>query len=272
MDNSSEPLDFSLLPDVSDFDPEKDDPEIAAFDAHMQVRANALHYIFGKSHPEDSVWSPSTDHELFLNWPGGAIMCFPPQGDRQNWYFVTHGLSQPPMEDDLIPVALDEYLDWREARGEEEVSGWGIELVISTRDFYDWPLNLLMELVQYLLFNENSQIILPGHRLPLAGPILPATNPLLNHLLAVTSSEYPSTIRLPGGLCSLIHLIGITEAEVNRARQFKGPTGSQVLQSVLVKLGVGCLTDPERPCLTTHPQFEEVWQEAEQEVKESKSS
>lgn len=249
MNNSSEPLDFSLLPDVSDLHPETDDPDeqmIAASSAHMRARENALHYIFGKTHPEDSVLSPQPDHDLFFNWPGGAIMCFPPQSNRNNWYFVTHGLSQPPMEDDLIPPALDDYLDWREVNGEEPVSGWGIELVISTRDFCDWPSNLLFELVEYLLFSEHSQIILPGHRLPLASPIVPATNPLLNHLLAITSSEYPSTIRLPGGLCSLIHLVGVTESEIKHARRLKNP-GSFVLQCVLQKLGVGCLTDPERP-------------------------
>ena len=274
MDNSSEPLDFSLLPDVSDLHPETDDPVeqmLADSSAHMEARKNALVYIFGKSHPEEGLWAPRTDHVLFFNWPGGAVMCFPPQGNRTKWYYVTHGLAQPPMEeDDPIPPALDDYLDWLEVNDKAPVSGWGIELVISTRDFCDWPFEVLLEIVEYLLF-KDSQIILSGHRLPLANPIVSSTNHLLNYFLAVTSPEYPSTIRLPGGLCSLIHLVGVTEAEVERARRIKGQRGSLVLQSVLQKLGVGCLTDPERLCVTTHPQFEQAWREGEHEIKEVKS-
>ena len=269
MDKNSEPLDFSLLPDVSDDFPETDDPdeqEIALADAHMQARANALHYIFGQTHPEDWVWAPQPDDPLFVNWPGGAILCFPPQNNRNHWYFVTHGLSQPPMEDDEIPTTLDDYLNWREANDKEEVSGWGIELVISTRDFCDWPFNVLTNLVEYLLFADESQIILPRHRVPLAGPIVSETNSLLTYLLAITSPEYPSSIRLPGGLCELVHLIGVTESEIERARQIERGRGSLVLQSVLEKLGVGCVTDPERACLTTHPQFEQAWSEAESQI------
>lgn len=197
-------------------------------------------------------------------------MCFPPQGDRNNWYFVTHGLSQPPMdEDSLIPGALADYLDWRDVNCDEPISGWGIELVVSTRAFCQWPFDLLLKVVEYLLFSEHSQIILPGHRLPVGHPIVPAPNPLLNYLLAITSPEYPSSILLPGGSCSLVHLVGVTEAEITFARRLKNP-GSLVLQSVLQKLGVGCLTNPERPCLTTHPQFKRAWKEAEDEVKNLK--
>ena len=149
---------------------------------------------------------------------------------------------------------------------EEPISGWGIELVISTQDFYGWAPDLLMSLVKYLLFNENSQMILTGHRLPLGSSIASAAEPGLNHLLVVTSPEYPTNIRLPGGLCSLIHVVGVTQAEVERARTLEGPRGSLALQRVLEKLGVGCVTDPDRSCVTTHPQFDQAWQEAESNV------
>ncbi|HKY29070.1 MAG TPA: suppressor of fused domain protein [Pyrinomonadaceae bacterium] len=267
MDNSSEPLDFSQLPDVSDEYPDPDPEEqlIAVSAAHGLARYNALQHIFGKTHPEDSVLEPK-DQDLFLNWIGGAALCFPPQRDRKSWYYVTHGLAQPIEEDDYMPALLEDYLDYRDMNNEEPISGWGIELVISTQDFYGWAPDLLMSLVKYLLFNENSEMILTGHRLPLGSPIASAAEPGLNHLLAVTSPEYPTNIRLPGGLCSLIHVVGVTEAEVERARTLEGPRGSLALQRVLEKLGVGCVTDPDRSCVTTHPQFDQAWQEAESNV------
>ena len=265
MNNSSEPIDFSQLPDVSDGYPDPEEQWLAESTAHELARYNALRFIFGETYPEDSVLE-TKDPDLLFNWIGGCVVCFPPQANRKSWYYVTHGLAQPFGEDDYMPAILADYLDYRDMNDEEALSGWGIELVVSTRDFYDWVPELLLSLVRYLLFAEGSQIILPGHRLPLGSSIDSAAEPGLNHLLAVTNPEYPSTIRLPGGLCSLIHLIGVTEAEVKHARTLEGGRGSLVLQRVLEKLGVGCLTDPDRSCVTTHPQFEQAWQEAESKV------
>lgn len=256
MDNLPEELDFSVLPDVSGLPPNPD-PEEQLLAAHMEARWNALRYIFGKTYPEDGVWTPQ-DPELLWNWVGGAFVCFPPRRKRNNWDFVTHGLSQP-MEDDLAQDALN--------REEDLISGLGIELVISTRDFCNWAPDVLANIVKYLLFYEDSRVILPGDRLPCNGPIVLGTDTLITYLLAVTSPEYPSEIRLPGGLCSLVHLVGVTEPEIKRAQRKEGVEGSLVLQHVLQKLGVGCLTDPERSCLTMNPQFEQAWSEAEHDLK-----
>jgi hypothetical protein len=65
---------------------------------------------------------------------------------------------------------------------------------------------------------------------------------------------------LPGGRCDLVHLVGVTEPEIRRALTLgKGTAGSIVLCRVLEEMGVGCVSDPNRACLTTHREFEETW-------------
>ena len=145
MSATEDPADFSKLPNVAELHPELGEDE-RAFAAHMKAREDAYAAIFGESDPPGQVLSPG-DTELMLNWPGGGIYVFPPRGDRRGWHYVTHGLSQP----------LD-YEDGEEAADgeEEEVSGLGCELVISTPERCEWPSMLLIEMVKYFLLITNT--------------------------------------------------------------------------------------------------------------------
>jgi hypothetical protein len=241
-------LDFSRLPDVSDIHDELPEPDELIYAAHMKAREDALEHIFGKSYPNGDILSP-IDPNLMLNWSGGGIYQYPPDEKRSAWHYVTSGLSQPFPDD-----------DWT-ATQEERCSGFGIELVISTPEQANWPLNLLLNIVGYLLFQENAHVILPGDRLPCNGPLVLNTNTKLNFLVAKYSTEYATEIMLPGGRCNLVHLVGVTESEIQYALSLgKGTTaGSIVLCHVLDKMGVGCVSDPNRECLTTHRDFEETW-------------
>jgi hypothetical protein len=84
----------------------------------------------------------------------------------------------------------------------------------------------------------------------------------LTHLLGVESTEYATRIALPAGLCLLVHLVGVTGAEIERARALPDTLGSAVLGDVLGELGVGNVTDPSRPCATQDPRFERAWADA----------
>ncbi len=240
-------IDFSKLP-KKPFLAKKTD---FAFEAHMITREKAFNEIFGLSYPDNKIIVPS-DGNLLLNWPGGGIFQYEPKESRTGWHYVTHGLSQPDK-----PILKTE-------KNEDACSGFGIEFVISTPDLNNWAPNVLMNLVKYLLFQKTSKIIYPYHRLPCNGPIVTDTDTQITHLLAVPSPEYENEIQLPAGFCELVHMVGITENEFNRAVSWgSGTGGSIILFDVLQKYKVGNLTDPTRNCLTKIDGFLDVWDETQ---------
>jgi hypothetical protein len=240
-------LDFSRLPDVADIHPELTELGERVYAAHMKAREDALEHIFGKSHPNGDILSP-TDPNLMINWPGGGLYQYPPNEKLHAWHYVTSGLAQPVPDDDSTATPDGRY------------SGFGIELVISAPEQANWAPDVLLNLVRYLLFQENARVILPGDRLPCNGPLVRDTDTKLSFLVATSSPEYATEIMLPGGRCDLVHLVGVTEPEIGRALSLgKGTAGSIVLCRVLEEMGVGCVSDPGRACLTTHRDFEQTW-------------
>jgi hypothetical protein len=252
-------LDFSALPDVAQLHPELE-PDARWFAAHMRAREEALLYVFGESEPPGQILSPA-DAQLTVNWPGGGIYQYSPCEGRSGWHYVTHGLAQP----------FSEEAGRAGAEQPDAVSGLGIELVISCPEQSTWAPNVLLDLVRYLLFGENAAPFIPGDRIPYRGfaALGSAEQPCrLTHLLAITSPEYPAWLRLPGGSCALLHVVGVTDAEVERARgsALEG-VGSFVLANTLIELGIGLATDPRRECGTEHPLFDEVWAEVEEKMR-----
>ncbi len=243
------PVDFSVLPDVSKVHPELD-VSAQRYAAHMLARERALRSIFGVTDPPNTVFAP-TDPELLLNWAGGCILRFPPQADRPAWHYVTHGLAQPDDPDEPHPT-------------DDPASGFGIELIISTPSCAEWAPDLLLHLVRYLLFQPTARLIFPGDRFPCFGPLVPNTETPLRNLLAVRSPRYPNELLLPAGACTLVHLVGATDDEIERACAWgAGSGGSEILERVFNTLGVGTLTDPSRTSVVAHPQFSQAWLAAE---------
>jgi hypothetical protein len=259
MDEPTPVLDFSALPDVSELHPELK-PEERWYAAHMKAREDALLYVFGETEPPGQILSPA-DPQLTVNWPGGGVYQYPPAEGRPSWHYVTHGLSQPFSEEEGS-AGLET---------PEAISGIGVELVISTSEPTIWAPNVLLDLVRYLYFTEGATGFTAGERIPYTGfealgtPDLPCP---LTHLLAITSPEYPALLRLPGGFCTLLHLVGVTEAEVLRARNSaRDGLGSFILANVMIELGIGLVTHPDRECATEHPLFDEVWTEVEEKMR-----
>lgn len=246
-------MDFSELPDVKSTHTELTEDSEFAFAAHMQARENAYDSIFGVSHPEGKIIVP-TDGNLMLNWPGGGVYQYAPNEKRTGWHYITHGLSQP-------------YEPKLEVETEEIYSGFGIELVISTPDLNNWAPDVLLNLVKYLLFQENSRPINPYDRFPCNGPLVLNTDTKLTYLLAVLSPEYENELKLPGGYCDLVHLVGVTDKEISYAINWGNSNGgSIILSNILFKHGVGTLSDPERPCLSETIDLEKIWNETETEL------
>lgn len=245
-------LDFSTLPEVADLHPELNSDELW-FAAHMHARESAYLSIFGESEPDGNILSPG-DPTLFINWPGGGVFQYPPGQGRRGWNCVTHGLAQPDSPEDAAESAADP----------DGWSGCGIELVISTPDRCHWAPHVLINLVKYLLFQKGARLILPGDRVPCNGPIVLGTNTAIRHVIALLSSEYPHQIRLPAGMCQLVHLVGATDGEIAAAQAWgTGRGGTYILEEVFRRRGVGYITDPTRSCLTLAPDFSSEWLSAQ---------
>lgn len=72
---------------------------------------------------------------------------------------------------------------------------------------------------------------------------------------------------MPGGGCTLVHLVGVTAEELAKAKSL-GPSarGTGVLLHALESLGFGLVTDPKRASATQHPDFAKAWAEAERAI------
>lgn len=247
-------FDFSRLPDLSADLPGLGADELALA-GHAKARLDALWMVFGDTEPPKHVIRPTAE-ELSAAWPHGGILRHPPDEDRPDWHFATHGLAQPAEPDAAALFALDD----------ERPSGRGIELVLSTEEDVAWAPELLLSLVRYLVLRPEARTILPLDRMPIRGPVDGREESELRYLLARQPRGYESELILPGGLCDLVHLVGITGPEFEQARQLPAGAGSAALVLVLDVAGVGSLTDPSRRCVTTRPDFEALWAAACDEV------
>ena len=130
-------VEASALPNVSRDHPELDG-EGQQFVAHMVARENAFRRIFGETTPPATVAKAGDD--LLVSWPGGGFLRYAPAEGRPGWHWVTHGLSQPD-----APVPLETIED------DDAWSGVGTELIISTPEQADWPVEVLSNVVRYQL-------------------------------------------------------------------------------------------------------------------------
>lgn len=248
-------LDFSVLPDVSAIHPELKEPSELEYAAHMKAREDALDFVFGTPHPNGDILVPS-DPGLLINWPGGGIYQYPASDRLGSWHYVTSGLAQPLADVDQAGVPE-----------QEKFSGFGCELVISTPSEVAWAPDVLLNLVRYLLFDENARPIFAGDRIPCGGPLVLDTRTKLNHLVARLSSDYETQLKLPAGRCELVHLAGVTQAEIDAAKaEGPGALGSMVLCAVMDSLGIGAVSDPDRECLTAQADFQAFWRRARESI------
>lgn len=212
------------------------------YEDSMQSREDALVQRFGPFSPAGQVIKPQ-DEGWDLTIPGFAFLRFPPTETRPFWLYVTHGLTQPIEAEDF------------EAGKSGGQSGFGVEFALATSTEEAWPFTMLEALSSYTLSEGNP--VLPSHRIPSSDLMENAPG---GHLLALESPGYDTSFTTVSGEFHIVHLVGVTGAEVAEAKQLEGAEGSKALECALHQLGVGCITDRKRECLTLHPKFESTWQ------------
>ena len=180
------------------------------------------------------------DDDLAAAWPYGRLLMFAPT-NRHPWRaWVSCGLSRPSLREADVTLSV-----------EERFSGAGIELVLGTApaevSATHWAPALLLNVLRATII-QTGQNILPGDVIS-CGPLTAHSS--LTHLVAIQCPQYPSRLILPGGHVAVVHLLGATAAEIERA---KGLTPVALGQALFDRLGP--ITDPTRACLSAAPEFD----------------
>lgn len=167
-------------------------------------------------------------------WLHHGVFACPPHGDRRSTLYVTSGLSNP----------------WNlEAPGRDPsgFSGVGFELVIETPGPVAWAAPLLHNLMAYELLvavgtYDNAELLEYGNRVPLGGSITPTFDSAISWLLVEPPQRVPPSFEIASGRVDLYQLVGVTEAEVEFARQ----NDQDALVELLQQEGVYPATDAAR--------------------------
>ncbi|MBL9078335.1 MAG: suppressor of fused domain protein [Planctomycetes bacterium] len=170
-------------------------------------------------------------------WRNHGVFACPPHGTRAHWVYVTSGLSNP----------------WnleRPGRDPSGFSGLGFELLLETPAAADWAVPLLHNLMAYELLvavgsYEGAELLEYGNRVPLGGSITPAFDSAIRWLLVETPPHTAASFELASGRVDLFQLVGVTDGEVEFARQ----TSQDMLVALLQKEGAFPLVDAARRSL-----------------------
>jgi hypothetical protein len=221
---------------------QEDQEHQQAFVFYCEQRVAEYRRVFGMEEPKGQILLPPTD--MFLMWPGGGVYQFPPREKLKHWHFVTEAMSQPSDPAKAIREG-DPY--------------YSFELVISTEDHCNWAPNVLMNLARYY-FGPKGKPFYHYQCFPCNGPLVLETDTKLTHLISVPAREYDHVIKLPGGKCSLVHLVGVAETEIKPAFELKNPVeGIKALYRVLCNRGIGACSIPERSSLAEEAAFLKEW-------------
>ncbi len=156
-----------------------------------------------------------------------AILAYGPDPLRPYWTYVTAGLSTP----------------WLQY-GYQEVSGFGIELMVKSPVDAKWPLQLLRTMAFYV-FN-HAGVLSPGVRLSLNGPVDPySKSEIKNTIVWYADEAQESWYQLPSGGFGIFCAIGITDDELDFAESVKD-YGTWCIQQAVKNVGHGQVTDPSR--------------------------
>lgn len=170
-------------------------------------------------------------------WRNHGVFACPPHQGRATWAYVTSGLSNP--------WNLD-----RVGKDPSGLSGLGFELLLETPAAADWAVPLLHNLMAYELLvavgaYEGAELLEYGNRVPLGGSVTPAFDSAIRWLLVETPAHVPASFELASGRVDVFQLVGVTDGEVEFARQ----TSQDLLVALLQKEGAFPATDAGRQSL-----------------------
>lgn len=172
------------------------------------------------------------ESQIDPRWTSHGVLVFPPTEQESSWRYVTSGLSNEWEVDTPDPDS------W---------SGVGVEFVVASAREERWALNVAQVVLAYQLllaagrFGDNPSLIGPYHRIPLGGPI-DGGNSALTHLFVCPAPIAPDDLRLESGRFSLLQLVGVTEAEIQFARE----RGGEQLMERLTARSTFPVTNPSR--------------------------
>jgi len=232
-----------------------------------QERADVVTLAYGPTSPPDTVISFSwTDDPL--RCPGACALRFPPIHEsrypirhrRDDWLYLTMGLSQP----------LDKEQVENEKTAGKSYSAYGIEFAFVVPTEESWPSEALYYFMTYMTEGEEIQW---GDRFPFR---FYRTN---NGDLAVQTGN-PSTVSPVGSIRAVLFwpflfpdwefltstgkfmilvATGITEREWEAAKR----TTTAHLLLLFCRAGVGQRTLPERQCLFADARWSREWADVE---------
>jgi Suppressor of fused protein (SUFU) len=153
----------------------------------------------------------------------GVFKC-PPSGDRKTWLYVTSGMSNP----------------W-ETDEPQEYSGYGTEFVLETAEESDWAINVLRSLIAFNILLAighfgDKPLLDYGDRIPFS------LESNIAAMLVTEPKDYPITIELMSGKVDLLQIVGITQSELEHAKE----NGSDKLSEMLLSSLGSFITDRER--------------------------
>lgn len=167
-------------------------------------------------------------------WLHHGVLAFAPAETRPYWLYATSGRSNP-------------WYDEPEDYDPEGQSGSGAEFLFATPSGGDWAIWFLRNMLAFDLVlgaghYPGREVLAPGDRIPLHGPIDGNPDCLLHHALVSRSEALPAGFALPSGRVDFLTLVGATEAE----KAFAQANGTDVLIEQLVAHGACPVTDPAR--------------------------
>lgn len=161
------------------------------------------------------------------------VLAYPPDPTRHYWTYVTAGLSSPWLQDSPA-----------------EVSGFGCELMIKTKEDRPWAVQILRTMAFYIL--NHAGTLSPGVRIDLNGPIAVNTDSKLTNVFIWYPDEAPDCwYYLPSGGFGLFLAVGMTPDERKFAESIE-EYGTWCIQQVLRQTGEGQITDPTRDTVMNH--------------------
>jgi len=156
-----------------------------------------------------------------------AILTYEPDPLRPYWTYVTAGLSSPWLQNEP-----------------QEVSGFGLELLIKSPGLAKWPEQILRTIAFYIL--NHAGTVSPGTRLALNNQITVNTASNIRNLLIWYADEAPDCwYQLPSGGFGIFAAIGITNDELKFAES-QEQYGTWCMQEILRQTGSSQITDPTR--------------------------
>lgn len=168
-----------------------------------------------------------------------AILAFGPDPLRPYWTYVTAGLSTP----------------WLQY-GYQEVSGFGIELMVKSPVEAKWPAQLLRTMAFYV-FN-HAGVLSPGVRVSLNGPVDPySKSDVKNAIVWYADEATEAWYQIPSGGFGMFVVIGITDDELDYAESVKD-YGTWCIQQAVKNIGHGQVTDPSRTSIMKHENINTV--------------